>query len=143
MMPPLWLVDTSAWIFALRRNPSTAVSQRIAVLLAADTAATCGTVQLELLGGARDDAEFTRLGQRLRGLHYLPTEEVDWQQSARLAFDLRRRGITVPYGDVLLAALAIRHNATLLHADRDFDAIARHSRLVVESLVDGVSSERP
>ncbi len=73
MMPPLWLVDTSAWIFALRRNPSNAVSQRIAVLL---------------------------------------------------------------------AALAIRHNATLLHADRDFDAIARHSRLVVESLVDGVSSER-
>ena len=141
-MPPLSLVDTSAWIFALRRNPSIAVSERIGTLLAADTAATCGTIRLELLGGARDEVEFSRLGQRLRGLHYLPTEEADWQQSAQLAFDLRRRGVTVPYSDVLLSALAIRHNATLLHANRDFDLIARHSRLMVESLADDIARER-
>lgn len=34
------------------------------------------------------------------------------------------------------AAIAQRHEAVLLHADRDFDLIARQTSLVVESLVE-------
>lgn len=32
----------------------------------------------------------------------------------------------------LIAAVAIREGATLLHADRDFDTIARHTDLQIE-----------
>jgi predicted nucleic acid-binding protein len=135
---PLWLVDTSAWIFALRRAPSPVIVRRIAELLESDTVATCGVVQLELLGGAANEAEYTRLEQRLRGLRYLPIESPDWEDAARLALQLRRAGITVPFTDALLSALAVKHQAILLHADRDFDLIATRAPLQVESLADAL-----
>ncbi|MBA3764697.1 MAG: PIN domain-containing protein [Actinobacteria bacterium] len=34
--------------------------------------------------------------------------------------------------DCLIAAVAIRSGATVLHSDRDFDAIARHTELRIE-----------
>ncbi|MGZ5294241.1 MAG: PIN domain-containing protein [Actinomycetota bacterium] len=36
--------------------------------------------------------------------------------------------------DCLIAAVAIREGATVLHADRDFDVIARHTDLRIEPL---------
>mgnify|MGYP002624390340 CR=1 FL=1 len=42
----------------------------------------------------------------------------------RLAIDLRRRGRALSQVDMMLAALALQMNATLLTSDRDFDAIA-------------------
>ena len=132
----LYLVDTSVWIFALRRNSPEAIRRRLGDLLDLDAVATCGLIELELLGGTRDEAEFNRLGMRLSGLRRLQIESGDWPAAARLAFDLRRAGITVPFTDALLATIA-RHNGTvLLHADRDFDLMASHVDLVIESLVD-------
>lgn len=134
----LYLVDTSAWVFALRKRPQETIRQRIDRLLELGTVATCGLVELELLGGALSEQEFARLEMRLWGLHRLPTDEADWNSAARLAFSLRRAGVTVPFADLLLAALALRHEAILVHADRDFDLIANHSPLRVESLVGAI-----
>ncbi|MBI4322206.1 MAG: PIN domain-containing protein [Chloroflexi bacterium] len=139
-MPSLFLVDTSAWIFALRQVPVEAILRRIDTLLEMDVAATCGLVELELLGGAASEKEYSRLRSRLTGLHRLPIEETDWEGAARLAFSLRRTGVTVPFTDVLLSALALRYDAVLLHADRDFDLVAQKSALRVESLADTMSS---
>ncbi len=136
----LYLIDTSVWIFGLRRNAPAAVTRRISDLLQLDAVATCGLIELELLGGTRDEPEFDRLRSRLKGLHYLPTEPVDWTGAARLAYDLRRLGVTVPYTDALLAAVARRSGAIIVHADRDFDLIAAHSGLDVESLVEVIDT---
>lgn len=138
-MAQSFLVDTSTWIFALRRQPKQSILQRIDELLDQDVVATCGLIELELLGGAASEAEFTRLQSRLRGLHRLAIQENDWSAAARLTFRLRRAGITVPFTDVLLSALALRHDAVLVHADRDFDLISVHSPLKVESLADKVA----
>jgi predicted nucleic acid-binding protein len=136
----LYLVDTSVWIFALRRNAPETIRRRLGDLLDLDAVATCGLIELELLGGTRDEAEFNRLRARLSGLRRLPIEPGDWTDAARLAFDLRRLGITVPFTDALLAAIARRNGIVLLHADRDFDLMAGHIDLVIESLV-GVVEE--
>lgn len=141
MMGSLFLVDTSVWIFALRRSPHEAIRHRIAELLEMDTVATCGLVVLELLGGTANEGEFARLQQRLQGLHRLETREADWEEAARLAFSTRHAGIAVPFTDLLLSALAMRHDAVLLHADRDFDLVARHCDLMVESHVAAVSQQ--
>ncbi len=138
-MAELYLVDTSAWVFALRRSPKEAVRSRIQQLAEADAVATCGVVELELLGGAVSQQELAQLERQLKGVHRLPAEETDWGSAARLTFSLRRAGVTVSSTDALLAALAMRHNAILVHADRDFDLIAAHSDLRVESLVEALS----
>ncbi len=138
-MAELFLVDSSTWIFALRRRSHEAIRQRIDKLLELDVVATCGPVALELLGGTANETEFVRLKKRLKGLHWLPVEDIDWEEAARLVFSLRRVGVTVPFTDVLLAAVALRYNAILLHADHDFDLIAMNSTLKIESLVATVS----
>ncbi|GBD11002.1 Ribonuclease VapC11 [bacterium HR23] len=138
----LYLVDTSAWLFVLRRPPVTALRDRVGELLSADRVAVVGMVVLELLGGARTEQERIRLGERLGGLHRLPTPEGLWEEAAGLAWRLRRRGVTAPFTDVLIAASAMAYGAILLHADRDFDLIARHEPLRVESHVETVRAFR-
>lgn len=132
----LHLLDTSVWIRALRRSPHPAVQAHVHSLLRAGTVATCGQVILELLGGTITEAEYGRLDGDLRGVEYLETLVSDWRAAARLTFTLRRSGLTIPAGDVLLAAIAMRTGATLVHIDEHFDRIAPHTggALLVENL---------
>jgi hypothetical protein len=47
---------------------------------------------------------------------------------------LRRRGVTVRKTiDVIIASYCILHQIELLHADRDFDAMAQHLGLALYS----------
>jgi predicted nucleic acid-binding protein len=138
----LYLVDTSAWLFVLRRPPVTALRDRLEELLSADAVAVMGIVVLELLGGARTEEERRRLAERLRGLHHLPTPEGLWEEAGELAWRLRRRGVTVPFTDTLIATVAMAQGAVLLHADQDFDLIARHEPLRVESHVETVRASQ-
>jgi predicted nucleic acid-binding protein len=58
-----------------------------------------------------------------------------WEKAYELAFQLRRKGVTIPYTDILIAATALAHEATLLHVDAHFDLAAQFSSLKVESYV--------
>ena len=135
MASNLYLVDTSAWIFALRERPIVAIRDRVSQLLGANAVATTGIVVLELLGGTRDQEEFEKLRRRLGGLHYLPIEDHLWERAAGMAWRLRRRGVTAPFTDVLIATVALENEAVVLHADSDFDLVAQHEPLKVESFV--------
>jgi predicted nucleic acid-binding protein len=136
----VFLVDTSVWIFALSRRGQAAIRRRIDELLENDQVATCGLVTLELLGGSARREEVDRLRRRLTGVRYVDTLEVDWQRGAEIASQLRRAQRTVPPTDALLAAVAKRIDAVLLHADADFETIASHVELRTESLVDQVGA---
>ena len=129
------LVDTSAWILALKIGPSDRVRGVIDGLLAAGRIAIIPIIRLELLGGARSQAEFQRLDRRLSALHQLPLAQAEWDESAGLSFKLRRTGMTVPYIDVIIAAVAILHGLPLIHANRHFDLIADEVALKAENLL--------
>jgi len=58
-----------------------------------------------------------------------------WDLSSKLAFDLKRKGISIPYADIVIAASALKERATLVHADSHFDTISGHIDLKVESFV--------
>lgn len=135
----LVVVDTSAWIFTLRRPAHAAVCGRVDRLLREDRVAMVPPVRTELLGGTRSAAEWDRLASRLAGLHLIPFEDVDWETAASWKSKLRRSGLTVPTLDLLIAAPTVRAGAILLHADNDFDRAAQHIGLRVESLVSVVS----
>jgi len=81
----------------------------------------------ELLQGTRDEREFELLKEYLdkQSFYFLPLTLETFEKAARLYFDLRRKGVT-PRGtiDVFIALTAMHHNLTLLHDDRDFDAMA-------------------
>jgi len=129
------LIDTSAWIFALKKNFHPRIKERIELILIESDVATNGIIELELLGGTKSEKEYNRLKSRLDALYYIEATKSLWDLSSKLAFDLRRKGVTTPYTDIFIAASALKEEAILLHVDSHFDAIANCSDLKVESLM--------
>jgi hypothetical protein len=125
------LVDTSAWVEFLRDTGSP-ICLRVDELLAGEVA-TCDAVRMELLAGARDDQHLHLLRRLLARAALLPTVPMDYDAAAGFYRACRRRGETVrKLIDCLIAAVAIRAGATVLHADTDFDVLARHTALSIE-----------
>jgi predicted nucleic acid-binding protein len=122
------LVDTSAWVEFLRDTGSR-VCERVEELLDADVA-TCDPVRMEVLAGARNERhlhDLRRLLARGTSIQTLPT---DYENAAGWYRTCRRNGDTVrKLMDCLIAAVAIRVDVEILHADTDFEALARHSPL--------------
>jgi predicted nucleic acid-binding protein len=134
--PTLYLLDTSAWIPLLRRSPrEVRLANRAGLLIQSDQVAATGPVRLEVLRGARDEAHLAQLRDLLASLQQLPTTEETWDDAAVLGVRLRRAGLVTQFSDLLIAAVAIRAGATVLHRDRDFDLMAQHAPLRVESYV--------
>ena len=134
MQSNLYLLDTSVWIDVLTPGVTNAdLRTRVDELLAADRVAITGMVRLELLGGARNEREWDQLNDHASALHQFPVEDDTWQEAARMGFQLRRRGVTVPFTDLIIGAVAIKTNAVLLHRDRHFDLMAQQLPLQVES----------
>jgi predicted nucleic acid-binding protein len=124
------IVDTSAWIDFIRGS-RLAVVDAVERALREGTAMTTDVVRLELLAGAAG-----AMGPVVRNVLDrcvdLPQVAVDDVETAADLFRACRTGgetVRSP-NDCLIAAIAIRVEVAVLHNDRDFDAIARHSSLV-------------
>jgi predicted nucleic acid-binding protein len=118
------LVDSSAWIEGLRRKGDLKVKLALEGLLEAYEAQWCSPVRLEVLGGARRD-ERQRLGRRFSVIPYRPAREDDWERAVSLAWRLRDGGLTVPWMDVLVAAIALHDNVRVYAIDDHFEEISR------------------
>ena len=129
------LIDTSAWLFALKKDFHPVIKERIEQLLVESDVAICGMIALELLGGTKSEKEYLRLKSRLDALYYIDADKGLWDLSSKLAFDLKRQGISIPYADIVIAASALKERAVLIHGDSHFDSIADHTDLKVESFV--------
>ena len=130
----MFLIDTSAWIFALKKNFHPLIKERIDKILSEGDVAINGIIELELLGGVKTEQEYNRLKSRLDALYYIESAKSLWDRLSRLAFDLKRNGASIPYTDILIAASAIQEKATLLHADSHFDTVTEYSPLKAEGL---------
>ncbi len=127
----LILVDTSAWVEFLRDTGS-AVCRRVDDLLDGDIA-TCDPVRMEVLAGARDENHLNELRRLLARASSVAAGPTDYEEAASLHRTCRRQGETVRrLTDCLIAAIAIRIDVPVLHADSDFDVLARHTRLRLE-----------
>jgi len=132
----LFLVDTSAWILALRKNYLPALKDRIEHLLKENAIVTIELVKLELLGSTKTEKEFQRLKSRLDALYTVVCDLSLWQEAIDLAFKVRSIGISIPYTDILIAAGALKVQATVIHVDAHFDLLHKPAGLKVESFVE-------
>ena len=126
------LADTSAWVEYLRATGSPAHLRLRRLIADEDDLVTTEVVVMELLAGASND-ELTRLGRLLGRFELLPVQGLaDYEAAAGLYRRCRRAGETVrKLTDCLIAVVAMRAGAALLHRDQDFEAIARHAPLRV------------
>jgi predicted nucleic acid-binding protein len=129
------LADTSAWVEYLRASGGP-VHLRLRELIADEgDLATTEVVMMELLAGAADAEAVTSLRRLLGRFELLPVEGLaDYEAAAELYRRCRAGGETVrKLTDCLIAAVAMRHGAALLHRDHDFEVLARHTPLRVAS----------
>ena len=124
------LVDSSAWIEFLTESGSF-VCDEVSRLLDADIVVT-EPILLKVLAGARTDRHLAELRGLLGRANVLRCEWTDWLLAAHLYQRCRANGETVKQQmSCLDAAVAIRHEVPVLHHDRDFDVLARHTELRV------------
>jgi hypothetical protein len=129
------LIDTSVWILTLKKNPHTSAKTRVEELMSNNRIAIMPLIFVELLGGVNTEAEFQRLKNRLNSLRQIHLAKKDWEEVACNAFKLRRKGITIPYIDIIISTAASVNNMVLLHADKHFDVIAKEINLEAENVL--------
>ena len=129
------LIDTSIWIEVLRDKSKTKAAKLKTTIAGRNYYLPIFT-KMELLQGCKDEVEWVKLGSYLAVQNYLePNYETIWENTARLYFELRRKGITVRSNiDCAIAIIAIENNLILYHCDRDFEAIAKHTVLKQKKL---------
>lgn len=131
------LVDTSAWIEFLRASGHPVHLTLRHHLTQQSPIVTTEVVIMELLAGARSRREYNSLRNRLTAFPQLTLQGLsDFEYAAELYRSCRAQGVTVrKLIDCLIATVAIRTGASVLHNDRDFDGIARCTKLRIEILL--------
>jgi predicted nucleic acid-binding protein len=130
------VVDTSAWVEVLRATGSPADLALTRLMAARTDLALTEAVVMELRAGTSSDAELEALQERLDGFPLLPLHGLSDFEAAADLFRIctrageRLRGLS----GCLVAVPAIRAGAPILHADGDFDTLARHTPLEVVPL---------
>lgn len=130
------LADTSAWVEYLRATGSRTDLLLEGIIREGGSLITTEVVVMELLAGAADPAEWQRLRALLHGFPLHPLEGLaSYEAAADLYRTCRQAGETPRrLVDCLIAEVAIRTGASLLHQDSDFDLIARHAPLAMYEL---------
>ena len=138
----MFLIDTSVWIPALRRDGPAEIQKRIIEWISDNVAVTTGVVKIELLSGCKTKGEADLLLERLKGITSVGFSEEDYDGAAQLAFQLRRAGSTTPVPDLLIAFAAAKSGSTLVHADSDFQRICPTLDVETVDLLDEVNEWR-
>ena len=122
------LVDTSVWVEVFRKSPRV----QLASLVDFDDIVTCLPIVQEVLQGFDAQPAFLRAKASMLALPIVesPIGADVFLESVDLYRAGRRAGVAIRSStDCVIAACAIRHQLEVLHADRDYDAIAKISSL--------------
>lgn len=127
------VVDTSVWVEYFRHTSSPAhVRLRKLLDSSPEEIAVTEIVMGEVLAGV-PSGSVVAIRDRLRAFPVLRLRGLaDFELAAALSRACRDAGESVrQLADCLVAVPTIRARATLLHADRDFEKLARHTPLEV------------
>jgi predicted nucleic acid-binding protein len=120
-----YFVDTSVWIPYFREAGSEH-GDLIDRLIDEGLVHIDGIVIAELLTGAKSPAELDRLASALAGLKLVPSERASFESAGRNGYALKKKGVSVPLSDIVIATDCINGGLILIEADRHFAAIAAH-----------------
>jgi tRNA(fMet)-specific endonuclease VapC len=116
------LIDTSIWIEFFNRD-SSQPGDLLQQLLLEGRAATTGIILTELLQGAKLEKEFEAILSIVSAVPVLEATLETWVQAGRISFGLRRKGITIPTTDFVIATIAIQNECQVFSLDPHFNKI--------------------
>ena len=126
------VVDTSVWVDYLRKE---AVAQTVLInsFIDKNELVTLPVILQEVLQGIREETLFKSVKAAFLSFKKIEYNSFDAAlQAASLFRFLRSKGATIRKpNDCLIACICIENNFQLLHNDRDFDNIAKHTSLKI------------
>lgn len=127
------LIESSLWVDFTRAKTPPERKAAIRRWIVDPEACLGEPVAFEVLRHATAE-ERPRIEAQFATLPLLSTPPLLWRDAARLGQACRDQGFTAGSLDLVIAALAIHHDAELITFDGDYEAIARHSTLRVIGL---------
>ena len=124
------LVDTPVWSLSLRRRTmdlspaERRVTQGLYELVQQQRVKLLGPTRQEILSGIRQDSQFLRIRDHLRGFPNVELDANDYEEAARASNHCRSHGIAGSTVDLLMCAVALRHSWQVFTTDRDFSRYA-------------------
>jgi predicted nucleic acid-binding protein len=115
------LADTSVWIRYLRRGDDQD-SRDLHRLIEGRSVLACGPVLAEIVSGTPPEAR-EEVSSAFRALEWAEIDVAAWRVAGEAAYSLRRGGRTVALVDLVIAAAALRAEASVWTRDRDFERI--------------------
>lgn len=116
------IVDTSVWIEYFNR-PDSPEKHTVDALIDTDPPVLIGIVLAEILQGCRTSQEADAILLPLGALRFREMTFASWRRTGELSSTLKRRGITLPLSDVIVAALALEHGCSVFTLDPHFRQI--------------------
>lgn len=121
-MPNRLFPDTCAWIDFFKASSSPMAEQLEDVLLHGEVV-TCGVVLFELIQGIKSPREESVVLNAFQAVPHMEMSAKLWITAGRLSSALRKKGLTLPLSDIIIATLALENKIPVLTIDRHFDAI--------------------
>lgn len=106
------LPDTCVWIEYFK-SPTSRIGQRLEAFILNNNVFTCGPILYELVQGLKAEQEKVTVMNAFRALTYIEISEHLWMKAGELASTLRREGKTIPFSDILIAAVALEHQLSI------------------------------
>ena len=121
------LIDASAFIEFLNRTGSREDTLIEQLILNNEDIVLADVTLTEILQGIKTDREYREVKASLLTFPILTLKNPEsYIAAADLFRKCRKRGLTIRSTvDLLIAQIALEYGATLLHNDRDFEAIAQ------------------
>jgi predicted nucleic acid-binding protein len=129
------LIDSSLWVDYFRKKTTAAVLAQICHEITAPQASICDPVAFEILRSARPDQRGL-VRRHFALLDPLATPDDLWKDAILLGQRCRDRGFTIGALDLLIATVALAHDAEVISFDADYSLIAQaEPRLRVQVLI--------
>jgi predicted nucleic acid-binding protein len=126
------IVDSSVWVdyFNGILNKETNLADE---LIFHNKALLLPIILQEVLQGIREYSLFVEIKKSFLAYEFIEYNQIQMSIDAAAIYRVvRRKGITVRKpNDCLIAAICIENNISLLHKDRDFNQIAKHTSLQI------------
>lgn len=124
------IVDTSIWIEYFKNNQD--YVPFIEDSLNLENIIISGPIISELLHGVKGEKEYKLLSESISAVPYVECIYGDWVTTGEMLHNLKKKGISVPLTDVLISAIAIRYNASVLTLDKHFKNIGKIKLVILE-----------
>lgn len=122
------LVDTSIWSLSLRRHKPVEDEnvKELQELIQEMRVQMIGPIRQEILSGISERSQYLKLRNHLRAFPDLSLAVADYELAADFFNINRRKGVQGSNTDLLICAIAERHNLSIFTTDQDFLHFSKH-----------------